>query len=54
MTRRAPPDGAQEVSMNQASALAPLVLRDADEQPRRLGTLWDAAPCVVVFLRHFG
>lgn len=34
--------------------LAPLVLPDADEVPVRLGSLWEHAPAVLVFLRHFG
>jgi hypothetical protein len=34
--------------------LAPIELPDADERPVRLGSLWEAAPAVVVFLRHYG
>jgi hypothetical protein len=40
--------------MNRPARLAALVLPDADEAPVRLGTLWETAPAVVVFLRHFG
>ena len=40
--------------MNEAEALAPLVLTDADDQPRRLGELWAERPAVLAFLRHFG
>lgn len=25
-----------------------------DDQPQLLGRLWEARPCVLVFLRHFG
>jgi hypothetical protein len=35
-------------------ALAPLVLPDADGGALRLGVLWEDAPAVLVFLRHFG
>jgi hypothetical protein len=34
--------------------LAGLVLPDADGQPVRLGTLWEASPAVLAFLRHYG
>ena len=37
-----------------AAALADVTLRDADGQPVRLGSLWESAPSVVVFLRHYG
>jgi hypothetical protein len=36
------------------SRLAPLVLADADGDEVRLGSLWDEAPALLVFLRHFG
>jgi hypothetical protein len=36
-------------------AAAPdLALLDAAERPVRLATLWEQAPLVVIFLRHFG
>jgi hypothetical protein len=34
--------------------LAPIVLPDADGAEVRLGSLWDDAPALLVFLRHFG
>jgi hypothetical protein len=37
-----------------AAALAGVVLPDADGRDVRLGSLWEAAPCVLVFLRHYG
>lgn len=37
-----------------SAALAPIVLPDADGRPIRLGSLWEARPAVVVFLRHYG
>lgn len=37
-----------------SAALAPIVLSDADGRPVRLGSLWEARPAVVVFLRHYG
>jgi len=37
-----------------AAALAPITLPDADGRPVRLGELWERAPAVVVFLRHYG
>jgi hypothetical protein len=37
-----------------AAALADVTLHDADGQPVRLGSLWESAPAVVVFLRHYG
>lgn len=37
-----------------AGRLAPLVLLDADGEEVHLGSLWDDAPALVVFLRHFG
>ena len=37
-----------------AAALAPLTLPDSEGGEVRLGTLWEAAPAVVVFLRHYG
>jgi hypothetical protein len=41
--------------VNQFSeALAGIVLPDADGNEVRLGSLWEATPAVIVFLRHYG
>jgi len=37
-----------------AAALAAISLPNADGQELRLGTLWESAPGVLVFLRHYG
>lgn len=37
-----------------ASRLAALELPDADGATVRLGSLWESAPAVLVFLRHYG
>ena len=37
-----------------AAALADIELPDCDGKPLRLGTLWERAPAVLVFLRHYG
>jgi len=37
-----------------SAALAPIELPDPDGQDVRLGTLWEAGPAVLVFLRHYG
>jgi len=37
-----------------SAALAPIELPDPDGQEVRLGTLWEAGPVVLVFLRHYG
>jgi len=37
-----------------SSALADLTLPDVDGREVRLGSLWQTAPAVVVFLRHYG
>jgi hypothetical protein len=37
-----------------AEILAPISLPDADGKTWRLGSLWEAAPAVIVFLRHYG
>jgi cytochrome oxidase Cu insertion factor (SCO1/SenC/PrrC family) len=37
-----------------SAALAPVELPDPDGNPVRLGTLWEDAPAIVVFLRHYG
>jgi hypothetical protein len=37
-----------------SATLAPIELPDPDGNPIRLGTLWEEAPAVVVFLRHYG
>jgi len=35
-------------------ALADVVLADSDGVETRLGGLWEQAPHVILFLRHFG
>lgn len=40
--------------MEVARALSPIVLRSADEEQVRLGSRWESAPALFVFLRHFG
>lgn len=37
-----------------SSKLAAISLPDVDNQPVRLGSLWEAGPAVIVFLRHYG
>ncbi|MGH9566398.1 MAG: hypothetical protein ACRD4F_04740 [Candidatus Angelobacter sp.] len=37
-----------------SSRLAGITLHDVDGRPVQLGSLWAAAPAVVVFLRHYG
>jgi hypothetical protein len=37
-----------------AAALSDIVLPDSDGREVRLGSLWEKAPAVVVFLRHYG
>jgi len=37
-----------------SSALASIELPDSDGVQWRLGSLWETAPAVVVFLRHYG
>jgi hypothetical protein len=37
-----------------SARLAGIVLPDCDGKEIRLGTLWEANPAVVVFLRHYG
>jgi hypothetical protein len=37
-----------------SSKLAGITLPDADSKLTRLGSLWESAPAVVVFLRHYG
>jgi hypothetical protein len=37
-----------------ATALAAVVLPDAEGAPHRLGDLWADRPAVVEFLRHYG
>jgi len=37
-----------------SSKLAPITLPDPDGRTTRLGSLWESAPAVVVFLRHYG
>jgi len=40
--------------MNASNALAPITLRDLDEQPVPLAELWADRPTVFAFLRHYG
>ncbi|HUS20076.1 MAG TPA: hypothetical protein VMZ25_10540 [Terriglobales bacterium] len=40
--------------MSLAATLAPITLPDVDGNSIQLGTLWEANPAVVVFLRHWG
>ena len=37
-----------------STKLAGIVLPDADGNEIRLGSLWEANPAVLVFLRHYG
>ena len=37
-----------------AAALADISLPDVDGRDVRLGSLWEAGPAVLVFLRHYG
>ncbi len=37
-----------------SAALAPVRLPDPDDRELRLGSLWEAGPAVLVFLRHYG
>lgn len=37
-----------------SSALAPIRLPDLEGREVRLGSLWEAGPAVLIFLRHFG
>jgi hypothetical protein len=37
-----------------AEVLAPISLPDSDGKTWRLGSLWETAPAVIVFLRHYG
>jgi hypothetical protein len=37
-----------------SAALAPISLPDPEGNDVRLGSLWEAGPAVVVFLRHYG
>ena len=39
---------------DRASALADLVLRDAEDREVRLGDLWTDGPAALVWLRHYG
>ena len=43
------------MSKSEVSAiLAPVQLRDSDGGEVLLGSIWEAQPAVVVFLRHYG
>ncbi len=48
------PGGSVAAPRSLSAALAPIVLPDSDGRPVRLGSLWEARPAVVVFLRHYG
>ena len=37
-----------------SAALADIGLPDTDGREVRLGSLWEAGPAVLVFLRHYG
>ena len=37
-----------------SAALAPIALPDCEGSGVRLGSLWEAGPAVIVFLRHYG
>ena len=37
-----------------AGALAAIALPDVEGNAIRLGSLWEATPAVLVFLRHYG
>jgi hypothetical protein len=37
-----------------SAKLASVVLPDSDGKQVRMGSLWEAQPCVVAFLRHYG
>jgi len=37
-----------------SEALAGIVLPEADGNEVRLGSLWEKAPAVIAFLRHYG
>jgi hypothetical protein len=37
-----------------SARLADVALPDVDGNPVRLGSLWQSAPAVLVFLRHYG
>lgn len=40
--------------MRTATKLSGIELLDWSGEPRRLGSLWDDSPVVLVFIRHFG
>ena len=42
------------MSKTLSAALSGITLPDTEGQDVRLGTLWQAAPAIVVFLRHYG
>jgi len=42
------------MSKTLSAALAGITLPDTNGQETRLGSLWHAAPAIVVFLRHYG
>jgi hypothetical protein len=37
-----------------SETLAPISLPNADGAQVRMGSLWEASPAIVVFLRHYG
>jgi hypothetical protein len=43
-----------EEAVDVAHVLAPIQARDLDDEPVRMGTLWEDRPAVLLFLRHFG
>lgn len=48
-----PPAGSFPL-MKTTTRLAGIELRDWQEKPVRLGSLWEERPVVLVFIRHFG
>ena len=40
--------------MNVDPKLADVTLKDREERPVRLGSLWQDRPAALVFVRHFG
>ena len=54
LTLRPRPPRMLPVPDSLSARLAPIVLPDCEGAQFRLGSLWAAAPAVVVFLRHYG
>ena len=45
---------AEDKKATLSGRLAGITLPDSDGNAVRLGSLWESAPAVVVFLRHYG